>query len=190
MIITEQRRGTLEMAAAMLLSGTLGYFVLKSGQSAFNVVFFRCLFGAISLFAYCAWRGYLTNTKLTRKTLLIAGLGGVAIVTNWVLLFSSYRLASFSISTAVYHTQPFFLLLIGAVVFREHIPRNKVVWIGVAFVGVLMTIDLNLSEFSTERSYLFGLALALSAAVSFRLPSICISKSYSTPMIHSKAQTN
>ena len=43
------RLGLAQMAAAMTLSGTLGVFVLESGQSAWNVVFFRCVFGALSL---------------------------------------------------------------------------------------------------------------------------------------------
>ena len=43
--------GRLEMIAAMALSGTIGYFVVESGQSVWNVVFFRCLFGGLSLFA-------------------------------------------------------------------------------------------------------------------------------------------
>ena len=54
-----ERVGLAQMAAAMTLSGTLGVFVLESGQSAWSVVFFRCLFGALSLLAYCWARGLL-----------------------------------------------------------------------------------------------------------------------------------
>ena len=49
MIPSTERAGLAQMAAAMTLSGTLGVFVLESGQSAWNVVFFRCVFGALSL---------------------------------------------------------------------------------------------------------------------------------------------
>ena len=60
--MSERTQGMLEMAAAMLLSGTLGYFVLKSGQSAENVVFFRCLFGAVFLGLYCLARGFFRDS--------------------------------------------------------------------------------------------------------------------------------
>jgi TctA family transporter len=40
------RRGSLEMVAAMLISGTIGWFVLVSGQPVLDVVFWRCVFGA------------------------------------------------------------------------------------------------------------------------------------------------
>lgn len=163
--MTERTRGTLEMAAAMFLSGTLGFFVVESGQDAFNVVFFRCLFGAGFLFLFCLARGFFKDTGLTRKTLLMTAAGGVAIVANWVLLFSSYKMASISVATAVYHTQPFFLLLIGAVILREAIPRNKIAWVSLAFVGVVLVSDTDLSSLSTSSDYVVGLVLALSAAV-------------------------
>ena len=78
-------------------------------------------------------------------------------------------MASISIATAVYHTQPFFLLLIGAVILREAISSNKILWIFVAFVGVLLTIDLDLSSFSLQSNYVLGLGLALSAAVLYAI---------------------
>ncbi|MTI46150.1 EamA/RhaT family transporter [Roseibium hamelinense] len=168
-MLNERTRGTLEMAAAMFLSGTLGYFVVESGQDAFNVVFFRCLFGAIFLGLYCFARGFFTDTGLTRTTLLMTALGGVAIVANWVFLFSSYSMASISVATAVYHTQPFFLLLIGAVVLREAIPGNKVVWVTVAFIGVVLVSNTDLASFSLSSDYVLGLLLALTAAVLYAI---------------------
>lgn len=162
---SERTHGILEMAAAMFLSGTIGFFVIESGQSAYNVVFFRCLFGAIFLALYCLMRGFFKDTGLSKKTFIMTIIGGISIVFNWVLLFSSYKLASISISTAVYHTQPFFLLLIGAVVLRESISGNKIFWIILAFVGVLLTINLDVSSFSLHSEYVLGLGLALSAAI-------------------------
>lgn len=53
------RRGTLEMTAAMLISGTIGWFVLVSGQPVLDVVFWRCVFGAATLLLICAVFGFL-----------------------------------------------------------------------------------------------------------------------------------
>jgi hypothetical protein len=47
----EIKRGSLEMIAAMLISGTIGWFVLMSGQPVINVVFWRCAVGALVLLA-------------------------------------------------------------------------------------------------------------------------------------------
>ena len=49
--------GTWRMAAAMGLSGTIGWFVLASGQTALNVVWMRCLVGGLALLAWLGVRG-------------------------------------------------------------------------------------------------------------------------------------
>ncbi|EHU2365050.1 EamA/RhaT family transporter, partial [Acinetobacter baumannii] len=49
----KRKVGTLEMVVAMLLSGSIGLFVIKSGQSPVNIVFFRCLISALCLIPIC-----------------------------------------------------------------------------------------------------------------------------------------
>jgi len=85
------RRGTVELTLAMVLSGTLGIFVVESGASPFEVVFFRCLFGALALGAYCLARGYFTDHAFTPRKLALAALGdafvypAVAMVADWAV---------------------------------------------------------------------------------------------------------
>ena len=57
--MNEKTRGTVEMTTAMTISGTIGWFVVRSGQPVMDVVFWRCLFGAITLLAVCAGLGLL-----------------------------------------------------------------------------------------------------------------------------------
>lgn len=45
------------MAVAMGLSGTIGLFVVMSGQSTQTVVFFRCLIGGMALLGWLSWQG-------------------------------------------------------------------------------------------------------------------------------------
>lgn len=167
-----ERSGWLEMVGAMAMSGTIGFFVIESGQSVWNVVFFRCLFGAIGLLAYCGWRGFLVPWRFTRTTFLLALLGGAAIVLNWVLLFSAYGLTSISIATAVYNMQPFFLILLGIVLFGEHPSRDAWGFIAIAFAGLLMVVKIDATGFSLAGGYLAGLGLALGAACLYAVTSI------------------
>lgn len=167
-----ERWGGLEMVGAMVLSGTIGYFVIESGQSVWNVVFFRCLFGMMGLLAYCSLRGLLFPWRFTAKTFLLTLLGGGAIVLNWVLLFSSYKLASISIATAVYNTQPFFLILLGMILFRERPTGDALGFIAIAFVGLLMVVKIDATGFSLTSGYLGGLVLALGAAFLYAVASI------------------
>jgi len=166
--------GRLEMIAAMGLSGTIGYFVVESGQSVWNVVFFRCLFGALSLFAYCWAKGLLTPWPFSAKTLMLATLSGVAIVLNWVLLFSSYGHASISVATAIYNTQPFFLILLGMILFGERPTGDALGFIALAFVGLLMVTQVQAGSLSWSGSYVIGLLQALGAAFLYAVTSVIV----------------
>lgn len=91
------RAGTVEMSAAMIISGTIGRLVAVTGQSAFNVVFFRRLFGSAALLVVCLWRGLIHRGMLSRRFIALVLTGGAAIVLNWVLLFAAYPRASISV---------------------------------------------------------------------------------------------
>ncbi|WP_447038099.1 DMT family transporter [Streptomyces sp. DSM 118878] len=163
-----ERTGTVQLTAAMTLSGTLGIFVVESGASAFNVVFFRVLFGALALGAYAFARGYFRDHGLTPKKLGLAALGGVFIVFNWVFLFKAYEAASISLATVVYHTQPFFLVLLSAVVLRERLTRAQLGWLTAAFAGLVLVSGVRPGDAGS----LAGIGLALLAAVLYALSTL------------------
>ncbi|MER5206795.1 DMT family transporter [Streptomyces sp. NPDC002825] len=160
-----ETRGTLELTLAMVLSGTLGVFVVESGASPFEVVFFRCLFGALALGVYSLARGFFTGHGFTAKKLGLAALGGVFIVFNWVFLFEAYRATSISLATVVYHTQPFFLVLLGALFLRERISAAKLGWLALAFGGLVLVSGVRPGDTAS----LAGLGFALAAAVLYAL---------------------
>ncbi|MEU3606474.1 DMT family transporter [Streptomyces sp. NPDC035033] len=160
-----ETRGTVELTLAMVLSGTLGVFVVESGASPFEVVFFRCLFGAVALGLYSLARGHFRGHGFTRRTLGLALLGGVFIVFNWVFLFEAYAASSISLATVAYHTQPFFLVLLSALFLRERIPAGKLGWLAVAFAGLVLVSGVRPGDTAS----LTGLGYALAAAVLYAL---------------------
>ncbi|WP_422650449.1 Multidrug DMT transporter permease [Cupriavidus sp. H18C1] len=172
-------RGTAEMTASMVLSGTIGWFVVESGQPIRDVVFWRCLFGALTLLAVCGALGMLR--QLTWRTLGLAALGGVAIVMNWLLLFAAYPRASISIATAVYNTQPFMLVALGALLFSERITLTKLAWLLIAFAGVLMIVQAKPDHGHGATDYLGGIALALGAAFFYAVAAIITKRLFGVP---------
>ncbi|AZL73147.1 DMT family transporter [Pseudomonas oryziphila] len=175
------RRGSLEMVAAMLISGTIGWFVLVSGQPVLEVVFWRCLFGAGTLLLICAAMGFLKPGVLTRATFLLAVVSGVAIVGNWVLLFASYSRASIAIGTAVYNVQPFMLVGLAALFLGEKITLAKLTWLGVAFAGMLAIVSAHGAGQASGSEYLLGIGLALGAAFLYALAALIIKRLTGTP---------
>jgi drug/metabolite transporter (DMT)-like permease len=167
-----QHKGTAQLTAAMVLSGTLGVFVVESGASPFDVVFFRVLFGALALGGYVLARGWLRDHGFTPRTLGLAVLGGVFIVFNWVLLFQSYENTSISVATVVYHTQPFYVVLLGALLFRERLTAAKVGWIALAFAGLILVSGVTPEDFADGGGYLLGIGQALLAALLYGLSTV------------------
>jgi drug/metabolite transporter (DMT)-like permease len=181
MASNEIRRGAAEMSMAMLMSGTIGWLVVSSQQSPFNVVFFRCIFGGATLALVCAVFGLFRRQLFSWKMLGLALLGGAAIVVNWVLLFAAYSRASISMATAVYNTQPFMLVALGALVFRERISASTVVWLLVAFVGLVFVVKVEPAVLAVPGQYLVGVAYAVGAAAMYAVSSIITKRLKGTP---------
>ncbi|TAL55917.1 DMT family transporter [Pandoraea sp.] len=177
-------RGTLEMTAAMSISGTIGWFVIASRQPVIDVVFWRCVFGALTLLGVCAALGVLRGLRSVRL-MGIAALGGVAIVANWLLLFAAYSRASISVATAVYNTQPFMLVGLGALFFGERFTLTKLTWLGLAFAGVVLIVQAKPDGGSDAAvigaHYFSGIALAFGAAFCYAVAAAITKKLAGTP---------
>jgi drug/metabolite transporter (DMT)-like permease len=175
------RRGAAEMSVAMLMSGTIGWLVVSSQQSAFNVVFFRCIFGGATLALVCAVLGLFRRKLFSWKMVGLALLGGAAIVANWVLLFAAYSRASISMATAVYNTQPFMLVALGALVFRERISASTVLWLVLAFIGLVFVVKVEPAVLAVPGQYLVGIGYAVGAAAMYAVSSIITKHLKGTP---------
>lgn len=178
--MNDKMRGTAEMSAAMTISGTIGWFVIQSGQPVLDVVFWRCAFGAIALLIVCRAMGLLKGIASPRKVLL-AALGGVFIVLNWVLLFSAFPHASISIATCVYSTQPFMLVALGALFLGERLTFTKLAWLALAFGGMVLIVQAKPQAAYVGQDYLIGILLALSAAFLYALAALLTKKLTGTP---------
>lgn len=177
--MNDKTRGIIEMTASMAVSGTIGWFVLMSGQPVPDVVFWRCLFGAATLLPICSALGLLK--KLTWRIVLLAALGGVAIVANWLLLFAAYSRASISIATAVYNTQPFMLVGLGRLFLGEKLTPAKIGWLLAAFAGVMVIVETSPDSDASGGDYAGGIALSLAAAFFYAIAAFITKKLAGTP---------
>jgi drug/metabolite transporter (DMT)-like permease len=153
---------TLKMVSAMVLAGSIGIFVVESGEPALTVVFYRCLIGGAALLIYCIFANRNDFAKLTGRNILMMSLSGLTMAANWVLFFMAYSHASISMVTTVYHVYPFVLLFASAAVFREKIFLRSIGWAICAFVGVVFVARGNGQ--GAEMS-LVGLGLTMSAMI-------------------------
>lgn len=166
----EIRTGSLQMIAAMLISGTIGALVVFSQQPIANVVFWRCVFATITLFILGILSGNW-RSHLNRKVVLIAALGGVALVVNWLLLFAAYSRTSIGLATVLYNTQPLMLVGMGVFILKEKVSRSRWLWLAASFVGMLLGLSSGLSH-DGNSGWLLGIVMALGAAFFYALTAL------------------
>lgn len=173
-------RGSIEMTVAMVILGTIGWFVVTSHMPVIAVVFWRCIFGAVVLLAICLGLGLLRG-RLTLAQSGVAILGGVAMVMNWVLLFGAFNHASISMATAVYNTQPFILVALGTIFLAEQLTVRKIAWLVIGFVGMLLVIAAGPSVIPSGSSYTSGILMALGAALCWAIAALTAKKLAGAP---------
>ncbi|MCW5223352.1 DMT family transporter [Verminephrobacter aporrectodeae subsp. tuberculatae] len=169
-------RGTIEMAVAMLVSGSIGLFVIKSGQAPENVVFFRCAIACVCVLPICLFHGRKCRENMTSRKLAWMVVSGLFVVFNWIFLFNAFSMMSISLATIVYHVNPFIILLAGAFVFREKIALSDGVWTVLAFIGLLTIVGFGDARLALQEFAGIGLVLL---ATSLYSGSVLIAKKLS-----------
>ncbi len=153
------------VASAQILLGTLGLCVLESGADPLSVTFYRCLVGGLALALYCGLRGSLGGLlRLPPRVLWLALAGGLLMVGNWVLFFTAMQHIGIAVATIVFHVQPFILVVLGALVFREQLHAATFAWIALALTGLALATGSADGLLEADSSYLIGIACALGAA--------------------------
>ncbi len=175
-------RGTAEMTAAMVISGTIGWFVVMSGQPVSSVVFWRCLFGAASLLVICGALGFLKPGILSPKAFGIASprrdRHRAELATAFCLLFPRLHLdRDDRLQHAAFHAA-------GAwrcISWRENNGEAKLFWLALAFAGMLAIVEAKPEAGGVSGSYGLGIALALGAAFFYALAAIAAKWLKGTP---------
>ncbi len=160
------------LALTMGALGSIGACATEAGLDPVTTVFWRCLFATLFLGGWCLAKGYLRDPSITLSRLGIAVLGGVCIVLNWVAFFAGISLTSIATTTIVYHVQPFFVVLIGALFLGEPITRPQLGWMLAAFLGVTLASGLVASPQAISTNWIWGIVLTLISALLYAAATI------------------
>lgn len=156
--------GTM-LSLGMFISGTVGFFAVQAEQPTFNVVFARCVFGAITLFTWALLSGgrkSLSGFQDVNWWLVIAS--GILLVLNWVALFEAFKFVSIGFATIIYHLQPFWIVIAGSIFLNERMTLRKLQWLAVGFTGLVLTVLPKIGGFNAEIDWVWGFTLALAAS--------------------------
>ncbi len=150
----------LQMLAAMGIFGSVGIFVHYIPLSPAAIAFCRAVMGLLfMLIMLTVFRRKLSPGALKGKLPVLIG-SGAALGLNWVLLFEAYRHTGVAAATACYYFAPMIVVL-AAPLLREKLTPKKLLWVGVAFLGMVLVSGV-LTESAPD---LTGVFFALGAAV-------------------------
>ncbi|MDQ1924113.1 DMT family transporter [Massilia pseudoviolaceinigra] len=156
----------VSFAAAMLMLGTLGIFFHEAALAPVMTVFFRCAFGAAILLVYCAYKGMLKRSNVSLNNLMLALGSGILMCVNWVMFFEAIARVGISVTTIVYHVQPFLVLIFGSLLLKESVSANNIGWVVVGFAGLVLACGVR-TDMALSSTYLIGIACTLGAAVAY-----------------------
>lgn len=166
-------QGMLGVAVAQIVFGTIGLCVLESGADSVSAVFYRAATGGLLLTLLGFFNGDLRGLmRLPRRMLVLAVASGVLMAANWVLFFEGIARNGISLTTVLFYVEPFFVVVMGALVFRERLSAATFLWIGLALVGLVLVTGLDTANLASNASYLIGIACTLAAAFLYALVTI------------------
>lgn len=164
--MNSQAQGIIGVCVAQTVLGTIGACVLESGADSISAAFYRCVFGGLALALYCQWRGELSGLRrIPWRSLALAMASGLLMVGNWVLFFEGIQRAGIAVATILFHIQPFFVVILGAVCFRERLQVSTFLWFGLAIIGLGLATGIDAESLGLDHSYLIGIACTLGAAM-------------------------
>lgn len=170
---SSQGTALAEYALAMSISGTIGAFVIESGQTAVNTVFARCLIGGLFLGGYVVLKRSFSEIKIKKKNIWLLPVVASSIVINWICLFSSYRYASISMVTIIYHLQPVMVFIGGYFLFGEALSKARLAALLLAAVGTaLIVLPSGQNVAAYDRTTLVGYGLAITAAIFYTIATL------------------
>lgn len=118
--------------------GTIGLLTLHAGASPITIAAWRCAFAVVALLILCGATGAFRASVYTRRAVLLTLIGGAALVANWVFLFQAFQSTTLTIATVSYHTEPFFLVALGALAARRLPAARELGLLVGALAGLLL----------------------------------------------------
>ncbi|RYX88280.1 MAG: DMT family transporter [Comamonadaceae bacterium] len=166
-----ERHGQWLLIAGGMLLGTVGVFVEEAHQHPLVTVLFRCAFGALALLAWGLATGRMQELRLPgRSGWIVAATGGLMIL-NWALFFAAIPRTSIAVATIVFHIQPVWIIVFGALFMSE--PASRTQWAATlaALCGLVLTTGLvgdgaSLAAIASS-DYRAGLLMCLGGSLSY-----------------------
>lgn len=156
---------TIKYLFAVILYGTIGYFLHYVNVASEFVVMCRGLIGSLFILLVMFINKDLPDLKAIRNNLFYLAISGIALGLNWVFLFSGYKY-SISISSLCNYTAPIMVVIISSIFLKEKITPKQIVCIVCSFIGILLISGIfDNNETNNMHGFIYGLLAAIGFVV-------------------------
>ncbi len=128
----------LQIIIAMLLWGSLGYFVRMADLPSSELVLLRIVLGGFFLLAVYLFSGRHSSSAALRRAAPLLLISGVAMGLNWLFLFEAYRYTTVSLATVAYYCSPVLVTLCSPLLLHERIAPLRLLGIFSALTGLVL----------------------------------------------------
>ena len=179
--------GVWPFVLGSMVLGTVGVFVHEAGAAPITAVWFRSVFGLLGLGAWLLWRGQWSQLRLTRHTAPWALASGACLVITWLMFFEAMAYIPASMAIVLFHVQPLWLLLFGALWLGEPVGKQR--WLAVLAAllglalatGVLQHLPVLGGNSASAPGYWWGVGLCLAGALIFAAQILFTKKAAQVP---------
>lgn len=159
------KKDTLKYILAIVIYGTIGYFLRFISFPSEIVVICRGTFGAFIVWLFVRLRGRKPDKAAIRKNLGWLLFSGICLGLNWVFLFAAYMRTTLAIASLCNYLAPVILVVLAPFLYREKLSRKKLLCVAAAVVGVVLITVFKPSE--GAQSGVWGIVFAILAALGF-----------------------
>ncbi len=152
----------LSLAVATLAVSWAAVIIRMADADPISTAFYRLAFSVVILLPFSSKGLWQSLRKLSRNDLWRLTLAGIALGLHFATWISSLKYTSISSSVIIVSTQPFFVALCEAWLFKEKISRRAVIGMTLAFGGMII---ISMSDFQLAGDALWGDGLALIGAI-------------------------
>lgn len=132
----------IKLSVSMAIFGSIGLFTVNTGIPAVELVFVRCICATLFLGGLWLITGGHKTEVWDRKEVLQTLFCGIFLVLNWVFLFKAFEEMSISVAISIYNLAPIFVVMLGAVLLKEHITIGNILAIIICFVGSVFIVGM------------------------------------------------
>lgn len=163
--LTPQKKGAIQMLICAILWSTAGILIKWIPWNSFVIAGFRSLFAGILTFLFIKFNKI--EIKITKKSIFSA----IIMMLSFFCIIASNKLTTAANAVVLQYTQPIFIILISALVFKQRF--SKVDYFAV--IGTLCGISFFFLD-QLKPGYLLGNCVAIVAGVLLAIMFIAMEK--------------